>query len=353
MHPARRAFTLVELLVVIATIALLIGILLPSLRHARETARSVKEMSSISQVGKIHTSYAIDYADELIPVRIPKYWIWWQVCDVNMYPSDPADPVRARITRDAMKSWPWRLIGYSATAVEGIWVINKSESTTLRARGYSGRTPEAPNRASYPDTSFVGGVAHHTAFGINGVFVGGDANHGAFKQRGASPCGWQNILPGRNPRALGGMFYVSKSSDTRFPAELLTLAASRAGDVMNTGYHGNAQTPADNITPTAQRDGFFKVLPPANIPFTEPDHGTTNTMGPGWSPSAPTVYNPRLPQSTWGYLNPRYFGTVAVTRFDCSGRRMKLADLKNMRLWDNWATENINPATGVYTWRGR
>lgn len=69
----RRAFTLVELLVVIAVIALLIGILPPGLRHARATARSVEELSSISEAAEINASYSLDYADEIIPVRIPKY----------------------------------------------------------------------------------------------------------------------------------------------------------------------------------------------------------------------------------------------------------------------------------------
>jgi hypothetical protein len=185
---------------------------------------------------------------------------------------------------------------------------------------------------------------------MNGVFVGGDANHAAFKQHGMSRCGWQNIIPGSNPRSMGGMFYVTRTSDTRYPSHLITFAASRAGDVSGTNYHNNGQGLANSLT--AKRDGYYKVLPPTNIPISEPDHATSYSMGPGWVANAPTVYNPRLVQNTWGYLNPRYFGTVAVTKFDASASRMKLEDLKNMRHWDNFATDNTN-AAGVYAWRPR
>ena len=74
-------------------------------------------------------------------------------------------------------------------------------------------------------------------------------------------------------------------------------------------------------------------------------------MMPGWTTAATNVYNPRLAPSTWGYLNPRHFGTVAVTRLDASAGRMKLDDLRNMRYWDNYAVENTR--TGTYTWRPR
>ncbi len=54
----RRAFTLVELLVVVAIIALLISLLLPALGRAQRAAKTVNDAANITQVHKGFLSYA-------------------------------------------------------------------------------------------------------------------------------------------------------------------------------------------------------------------------------------------------------------------------------------------------------
>lgn len=57
-----RAFTLVELLVVIAIIALLIGLLLPALAKAQAAARSIKDATQVNQIQKSFIVFSNDNA---------------------------------------------------------------------------------------------------------------------------------------------------------------------------------------------------------------------------------------------------------------------------------------------------
>lgn len=57
----QKAFTLVELLVVIGIIALLISVLLPALTRARESARAIKCLSNMRQITQAVVAFANDH----------------------------------------------------------------------------------------------------------------------------------------------------------------------------------------------------------------------------------------------------------------------------------------------------
>ena len=68
----KKAFTLVELLVVIGIIAILIAILLPTLSKARESANRIKCASQLRQIGQFAAMYAGQY-NNFIPLGYVSY----------------------------------------------------------------------------------------------------------------------------------------------------------------------------------------------------------------------------------------------------------------------------------------
>ncbi len=64
-----KRFSLIELLIVVAVIAILVGLLLPALNKARETAQAINCVSNLKQIGVGLAAYTADNDDYLIPAR--------------------------------------------------------------------------------------------------------------------------------------------------------------------------------------------------------------------------------------------------------------------------------------------
>jgi prepilin-type N-terminal cleavage/methylation domain-containing protein/prepilin-type processing-associated H-X9-DG protein len=126
-----RAFTLIEVLVVVAIIALLISILLPSLRIARERAKSVACMSGLRQLGIGAVQYAGANKEYIPPVDNKK-----QESEFTMAGDVGSDDMRAYYPKYApmLKIWECPGAGNKVRNVDDLqYTYTSSPDAQLRA----------------------------------------------------------------------------------------------------------------------------------------------------------------------------------------------------------------------------
>ncbi|MEM6458576.1 MAG: prepilin-type N-terminal cleavage/methylation domain-containing protein [Planctomycetota bacterium] len=143
------AFTLIELLVVISIIALLIGILLPVLGSARETARGVQCLSNLRQFAIAATAYATE-EDGALPMSFD------------------------------YRDFPTPRPGFSLQTVHWDFV---TDFTTFEVRPglmWRGRTdPRVQQCPSFDGASATFVPEPHTGYNYNTSYLGGFVNNAA------------------------------------------------------------------------------------------------------------------------------------------------------------------------------
>ncbi|HEX2973046.1 MAG TPA: prepilin-type N-terminal cleavage/methylation domain-containing protein [Tepidisphaeraceae bacterium] len=105
-----KAFTLVELLVVLALLTLLIAILLPALKAARRSAERVLCTANMKQIGQAFLYYAHDNQGWL--PNVASYWAWMPTAGWTYN-----DWIHWQAGRDITRSALWPYLGSSKLLV--------------------------------------------------------------------------------------------------------------------------------------------------------------------------------------------------------------------------------------------
>jgi prepilin-type N-terminal cleavage/methylation domain-containing protein len=102
-----KGFTIIELLVVISIIALLIGILLPAIGKARETAKVTQSESNLRNLGTAHATYASEWNDRQFTLARDDLAVYGNVGAYN---------------QGAMTEHPPVLLGWADGGMWGYWM---------------------------------------------------------------------------------------------------------------------------------------------------------------------------------------------------------------------------------------
>jgi len=211
MKPKQHAFTLVELLVVVAILSVLAALLLPVLARTREAAKRTSCLNNLRQIGMAFEMYLLEnretYPAAQDPVSTsPYYWLWmgrgWRKLIEEYVPRGgesgvfwcPSDP-------RSEKQYDSTSYAYSMAFYHSPEQIN-SLSTTQDT--YMNPLPTILQKASnvlHPTRKVLVGewYANHTAFSTDrGWFGKGGKRLYLFADGHVEYLDWRDILPARD-----------------------------------------------------------------------------------------------------------------------------------------------------------
>lgn len=136
----QQTFTLIELLVVISIITLLIAILIPALRNARESSRGIVCANNLKQAGVAITGYCLDNKDVLPGGRPNSLYFPRSLCEYYGKSSGGSYVKISKFLTCPSENYLWVNDSYKS----GIGVY--SIATTYLATQYPGDSVKFPNK---------------------------------------------------------------------------------------------------------------------------------------------------------------------------------------------------------------
>ena len=230
MPRRNRGFTLIELMVSIAVIALLVALVAVSLHAVRGSAQRTRSLSALKQIMTAYRSYSDDNRGQLLPGYI----------GADLFaPGEPFGNLRVTLPDGTVldqcagaicdaSSYVWRLAPY----VDNAWQAFYTDTTDTGLM--------AELEAEYSGGDY-GRISERPTFGLNSIFVGGDSVHGGTYATDRHPwTGDPDVVP----------IAATRFTQVKNPARLIVFGATARADA------GGAMVYDDSSL------GFCELRPP-------------------------------------------------------------------------------------------
>lgn len=210
--PSPRGFTVVELLVVLAIIALIVGILLVAMGEVRSSARRTESANALRHMVTAYNSYSTDHNSRFMPGYVTTGQV--ATLDLNARRADGS-----LHTEEDSQGYVWRLAPFLGDEWETMFVDygNKRLRAKLTEEYEAG--VYGPGSLTEPTDQL--GIARVPSFGLNTIFLGGDSVHGGPAVTDYSP--WNAL--GNEPIA------ATRFSEVKNPAHMIVFAPAEQAHV--------------------------------------------------------------------------------------------------------------------------
>jgi prepilin-type N-terminal cleavage/methylation domain-containing protein len=176
MSCRNRAFTLMELLVVVAIIGLLVGVVVVSMQAVRASATRSESLGALRQMALAYGQYTDAHRGRLMPGYLDESVLTQLNIRAELENGTRLDQAYCAGGMCDAGSYVWRLAPYLDNAWLTFFTDSAAGTQSVFVAEYG--DPNNPIYGPSGASAYIGGISERPSYGLNSIFVGGDSFHG-------------------------------------------------------------------------------------------------------------------------------------------------------------------------------